>query len=1314
MRTNFFIFFLVWFLFASTGSYSQVNQGGSPLSFQNARLLKSALVFETMPAVDVEKLLSEDAINDLDKEIPWRFGENMAVNFNPDNSGSWDVFPKGDKVWRLGIKSPGAYTINLTFDNYRLPPGATLFVYNESKTQVIGAFTELNNQEDRVFATTLIEGDAIVLEYYEPPFPKFHGELNLNRVTHGYRNAFDYAKSFGTSGACENNVACPLSAGWENQIKSVCMLVTGGSGFCSAALVNNTSNDGTPYVLTANHCYSSPSSWVFWYNWQSPTCTNPPSSPPYNSISGATLKARYADSDFCLVQMNTPPPSSYNVYYAGWNKEDVAATSGACSHHPDGDIKKFSNSIVPFTSDTWSGTPANSHWKVIWNSGVTEGGSSGSPIFDQNHLLVGQLHGGPSYCGASQLWDFYGKFSMSWNQGTTPATRLKDWLDPTNIAGNTLEGYDPNAVAAAPVANFLANNTSPGVNTQVDFTDLSSNNPTSWNWSFSPATVSYLNGTTAASKNPQVSFSAIGLYTVTLTSTNAYGSNTVTKTNYINVISCTFNALPFSETFTSGVLPSCWSQIDHQGNSQIWTFGVISAQSPLPNLTGNYAYLDSDGYGSGNTQNADLITPILDLTGYTAVNLQFSHYFKSYAGSSGTLSYSINNGTTWTQIQQFTVTSVSNPEVFNQTIAAVSGQAQVKFKWNYTGTYGYSWAIDNIMITGTGTTATLSVTPPNQNVPVTAGTTTFNVVSNTSWTVSSDQTWCTVNPSGTGNGTITANYAQNTLPGGRVANITVTVSGLAPVVVTVSQAGTALPTLSVTPANQNVPYTSGTTPFTVTSNSAWTVTSNQAWCTVTPSGTGNGTITATYTQNPLTTSRVANVTINVSGLSPVVVTVTQAAAPLTLAVAPSNQNVPAPAGTTPFTVTSNASWTATSNQSWCTVTPAGSGNGTITATYAQNLLITSRIASITVVVTGLTPVVVTVTQAGAPLTLAVTPPNQNVTDPAGSTSFNVASNASWVVVSDQTWCTVTSSGTGNGTIIASYTQNTGVSVRVANITTTVAGITPVTVMVTQGGITPTLVVTPPNQNVANPAGTTNFTVTTNSPWTANSDQPWCSVTASGTGNGTLVATYTANTGLTQRVANITVLVNGLGPVIVTVTQAGVSPTLLVTPTNQNVTVPAGTTNFSVASNSSWTAVSNATSWCTVTPSGTGNGTIVATYAQNPTQNPRQAVVTVSVSGITPVNVTVSQDGTVGIPETGEGNLIIYPNPSEGRFTISARDHRITEMTVIITDVHGKEIKTIECRGKEGYSFDLSSQPKGAYFLRITTGKSTVVSKIIVE
>ena len=595
---------------------------------------------------------------------------------------------------------------------------------------------------------------------------------------------------------------------------------------------------------------------------------------------------------------------------------------------------------------------------------------------------------------------------------------------------------------------------------------------------------------------------------------------------------CGIYTLPFSESFATTTIPNCWSQVDHQGNGQVWLFGTMTG----PILTGNYAYLDSDGYGSGTSQNADLLTPTLDLTGYSTVTLQFKHYFKSYSGSSGSLSYSINNGTTWTQIQQFTTTSATNPATFNQVIAAVANQPLVKFKWNYTGTYGYSWSIDNVAITGVSTG--ILVSPANQAVTATAGTTPFGVTTAVAWTATSNAEWCTVTPSGTGNGTITATYTANILPVQRIASITATGTGFAPVVVTVTQAA-APATLAVTPAYQNIVAEAGSTSFNVTSNTSWNVISSQSWCSVTASGTGDGTISVTCAENLLVTSRTANISVTAGGLTPIVVTVTQAGALPTLAITPASYTVPAIANIAQFTVESNTDWSVTSDQNWCEVFPTGTGTAYLLATSSENLLVTARVANITVTVAGLEPIIVVVTQEGALPTLAVTPSNHDVTVAAGTTAFDVTSNTDWTVASDQTWCVAGLSGTGNGPLTISYDENLTVLPRVANITITVSGLTPVIVTISQEGAAPLLSLSPANHDVSEFSGSVEYVVTSNTDWTATSDSAWCVVTgtAAGSGNGTIVANYPINPYHNQRIAIISVNVAGLSAQTVTLTQS---------------------------------------------------------------------------------------------------------------------------------------------------------------------------------
>jgi len=165
---------------------AQISQGGLPPSFkQTDKSALSKIEYIKMPYVDVEALRAEDVYNDQIKDQPWRFGKDMYVDYNPDNSGTWDVLEDGSRVWRLGITSKGALSINLTFNKYKLPDGAKLFIYTPDKSQVIGAFTSYNNQDDGYFATTLIQGESVIIEYYEPREVEFPGELNLWRVVHG-------------------------------------------------------------------------------------------------------------------------------------------------------------------------------------------------------------------------------------------------------------------------------------------------------------------------------------------------------------------------------------------------------------------------------------------------------------------------------------------------------------------------------------------------------------------------------------------------------------------------------------------------------------------------------------------------------------------------------------------------------------------------------------------------------------------------------------------------------------------------------------------------------------------------------------------------------------------------------------------------------------------------------------------------------------------------------------------------------------------------------------------------------------------------
>ena len=282
------------------------------------------------------------------------------------------------------------------------------------------------------------------------------------------------SQNFGDSENCQVNVNCSEGEDFQNVKRSVVrILAKVGNGFvwCTGSLVNNVRYDYSPYLLTAEHCailnqqiasQSDLDLWTFFFNFESNQCSNPPSGDPFDDqrITGATILANSNDnggdsgSDFLLLRLSSSIPASFNAYYAGWNNQvtDIPL-NGASIHHPSGDIKKISTYTSPATSDTYNNLVSDTHWKVNWSAtvnghGTTEGGSSGSPLYDEDNLIRGALTGGASSCGSTEGPDYYGKFGYSWNNnGTTPDRRLDYWLDPDGLGYKALNGANLGDIA---------------------------------------------------------------------------------------------------------------------------------------------------------------------------------------------------------------------------------------------------------------------------------------------------------------------------------------------------------------------------------------------------------------------------------------------------------------------------------------------------------------------------------------------------------------------------------------------------------------------------------------------------------------------------------------------------------------------------------------------------------------------------------------------------------------------------------------------------------------------------------------------------
>jgi len=448
-------FYLILFILLNIGSVCAQTIPGVPYTI--SKHVRQTSNFISMPSVDAEKEISKnEQLNVTNREKIQYYGKALEVGMDMLTSSTVDTLPNGDLVYQLGISCPNAVSINVVFDRFHLKIGSRLYVVGVNSNRYIGAYTSLNNSDAKVLGTELVEDAKVIIELIEPKGNWGSSNLHLGTVVHGYRSLEALIKrSFNTSGICNIDVNCSQGRGFEKQRNSVAMLINSSGGFCTGTLMNTTAGPFKPYVLSAYHCGTNPASWIFRFRWESPAdgadCgTSKPSvdGPKDKSINGASLVASYKTTDFILCELNASPAPEWEVVYAGWDKSGTIPQKGISIHHPIADIKKISLDYKPLVAEAFNKGEPRNHWRTNWDQGITESGSSGSPLFDHNHRVVGQLHGGDSDCISKFLTDYYAKFSESWKGGATPETRLSDWLDPVSANVDFLDGtsfakYDP-------------------------------------------------------------------------------------------------------------------------------------------------------------------------------------------------------------------------------------------------------------------------------------------------------------------------------------------------------------------------------------------------------------------------------------------------------------------------------------------------------------------------------------------------------------------------------------------------------------------------------------------------------------------------------------------------------------------------------------------------------------------------------------------------------------------------------------------------------------------------------------------------------
>jgi hypothetical protein len=469
LRQTLFITFLIF----QISAFAQVGHGGKPL-FKNQGQLKSARA--VMQSSEEEKIrLTPPAYEDirLDLESP-RKGESFTfayphfVQLTPDNSGVVDVLDDGRLIWQLRISSPGAYSLNLVFDKFRMAEGDSLFIYDASGGYILGAFTDKTNKKWGGLATAPVPGDEVVVEWRGRDFARENGSsIEIGAVNHDFLNIFKILKSagdFGASGSCHTDFTCFEDAVIVENGRSTGQVIVGGTEYCTGTLMNNSNNDGTPYVLTAGHCLGNSvesEDIVFIMNYEVPVCQEQIQGSQMQSLSGSLLRA-YADRlDFALIEMTETPPASYRPVYAGWDLNESPATGTHTVHHPMGDVKKVAadNEIptpVTFNASSVLGNSflSDAHWKIDeWDEGTTEAGSSGAGLFLEDGKLIGLLSGGAASC-ENPINDYFARLNRIWNHYAEDTARVDKWLNPSGDGRTQLEALDPGKGAVLRLTHF--------------------------------------------------------------------------------------------------------------------------------------------------------------------------------------------------------------------------------------------------------------------------------------------------------------------------------------------------------------------------------------------------------------------------------------------------------------------------------------------------------------------------------------------------------------------------------------------------------------------------------------------------------------------------------------------------------------------------------------------------------------------------------------------------------------------------------------------------------------------------------------------
>lgn len=153
-----------------------------------------------------------------------------------------------------------------------------------------------------------------------------------------------------------------------------------------------------------------------------------------------------------------------------------------------------------------------------------------------------------------------------------------------------------------------------------------------------------------------------------------------------------------SQSFDAATMPAGWTVVDNKGNGEVWGINDPENRGNLTGGSGNFADINSDHYGVGQSQDTSLVTPVMDLSGESSPLLKFHNDYVGYPGQTGNVDVSTDGGQTWTTVWHHTSDSVFGPDLEQIPLPQAAGKTAVQVRFHFTGSFGWWWEVDDVAV----------------------------------------------------------------------------------------------------------------------------------------------------------------------------------------------------------------------------------------------------------------------------------------------------------------------------------------------------------------------------------------------------------------------------------------------------------------------------------------------------------------------------------------------------------------------------------------------------------------------------------------